>query len=82
MIKYYSLVFYVKVHLEAKFLGFILLLDVSFLCRINLDNRVLLVFWVDLLKTKFSISLSEPRVDLRFLLLDEYFSVSTQILFC
>ena len=41
-------------------------------CRINLDNRVLLVFCVDLLKTKFSISLSELQVDHRFLLLNEY----------
>ena len=50
--------------------GFVLFLDVSFLCRINLDNYVLLVFCVDLLKTKFTISLSEFWVDHRFLLLE------------
>ena len=66
----------------SQFLEFILLLGVSFLCRINLDNRVLLVSGVDLLKTKFTISLSELRVDHRFLLLDEYLSVSTRIFFC
>ena len=49
---------------------FILLLCVSFLCRINLDNHVLLVSCIDLLKTKFTISLSELRVDHRFLLLE------------
>ena len=43
-------------------------LGVSFLCRIILDNRVLQVSSVDLLKTKFTISLSELRVDHRFLL--------------
>ena len=48
----------------SQFLGFILLL----FCRINLDNRVLLVPCVDLLKMKFTISLSEFRVDHRFLL--------------
>ena len=47
-------------------------LGVSFLCRINLDNRVLLVSCVDLLKTKFTISLSELLIDHRFFLLDEY----------
>ena len=67
---------------RSQFLGFILLLSVSFLCRINLDNRVLLVSCVDLLKTKFTISLSELRVDHRFLLRDEYPSVSTLIFFC
>ena len=41
-------------------------LGVSFLCRINLDNRVL-VFCIDLLKTKFTISIRELRVDHRFL---------------
>ena len=56
----------------SQFLGFILLLSVSFLCRINLDNHVLLVFCVDLLKTKFTISLSKLRVEHYFLLLDEY----------
>ena len=50
------------------FLGFIIL-GVSFLCRINLDNHVFLVSFVDLLKTKFTISLRELRVDHRFLLL-------------
>ena len=49
------------------------LLGISFLCRINLDNRVLLVSFVELLKTKFTVSLSELRVDHRLLLLDEYF---------
>ena len=44
-------------------------LSVSFLCRINLDNPILLVSCVDLLKTKFTISLSELRVDHCFLLL-------------
>ena len=52
------------------------LLGIS-LCKINLDNHVLLVSCVDLLKTKFSVSLSELRVDKRFLLFDEYPSVST-----
>ena len=52
------------------FLGFVLFLGVSFSCRINLDNRVLQVFCIDLLKTKFIISLSEFRVDHRFLLLE------------
>ena len=41
------------------------------MCRINLENRVL-VSCVNLLKTKFTISLSELRVEHRFLLLDEY----------
>ena len=45
-------------------------MGVSFLCRINQDNRVLLVFSVDLLKTKFTISLSKLQVDHRFLLLE------------
>ena len=62
--------------------GFILVLIISFLYRINLDNCVLLVSCVDFLKTKFKISLSEFRVDYRFLLLDEYLSVSTHIFFC
>ena len=35
----------------------------SFLSKINLDNRVLLVSCVDLLKTEFTISLSELQVD-------------------
>ena len=52
-------------------------LGVSFLCRIDL-----LASCIDLLKTKFTISLSELRVDHRFLLLDEYLSVSTRIFFC
>ena len=39
-------------------------------CRINRDNRVLLVSCVDLLKMKFTISLNELRVDHRFLLLE------------
>ena len=38
--------------------------------RINLDNHVLLVSGVDLLKTKFTIYLCEFRVDHRFLLLE------------
>ena len=54
----------------SQFLGFVLFLCVSFFCRINLDYFVLLVFCVDLLKTKFIISLCELRVDHRFLLLD------------
>ena len=45
-------------------------LGVSFLCRINLDNRALLVSCGDSLKTKFTISLSELRVNHRFLLLE------------
>ena len=55
---------------RSQFLVFILL-GVS-LCRINLDNCVLLVSCVDLLKTKFTISLSELRENHCFLLLDEY----------
>ena len=47
-------------------MGFIILLGVSFLCRINLDNNILLVSYVDLLKTKFTISLSEPSCRLPF----------------
>ena len=66
---------------RSQFLRFILLLGVS-LCRINLDNRVLLVFCVDLMKTKFIISLSELRINLRFLFFDEYLSISTQVFFC
>ena len=66
---------------RSQFLGFILL-SVSFFCRINLDNHVLLVSCVDLLKTKFTISLSELWVDHCFLLLNEYLSVSTQIFLC
>ena len=61
--------------------GFSLLLGVS-LCRINLDNCVLLVSCVELLKMKFTISLSELRVNHCFLLLDEYLSVSAWIFFC
>ena len=57
-------------------------LGVSFLSKINLDNRVRLVAWVDLLKTKFTISLSEFRVENRFLLLDKYLFASTRIFFC
>ena len=53
-----------------RFLGFILHLSVSFLCRINLDNRVLLVSSVDSLKTKLTISLSVPRIDNRSLFLE------------
>ena len=41
------------------------------MCRINLDNYDL-VSYVDFLKTKFNISLSELQVDHHFLLLDEY----------
>ena len=52
-------------------------LGVSFLCKIDMDNRVLLVSCVDFLKMKFTISLCELRVYHRFLLLDEYLSVST-----
>ena len=52
------------------FLGVVLFLGISFSCRINLDNRILLISRVDLLKTKFTISLSELRVDHRFLLLE------------
>ena len=48
--------------------GVILLLGVSFLYRINLDNRVLLVSCVDLLTTKITICLSELQVDYSFLL--------------
>ena len=69
MIKFHSLVFYDKVYSETNFSGLFF-----FLCRINLDNRVLQVSCVDLLKTKFTISLSELPVDYRFLLLDEYLS--------
>ena len=65
----------------SQFLGFIHL-GVSFLCRVDLDNHVLLVSRVDLLKMKFTISLSELRVDDRFFLLDKYISVSTRIFFC
>ena len=50
-------------------LGFILFYGISFFCRINLDNCVLLVFGVDLLKMKFTISLSELWVINHFLLL-------------
>ena len=46
-----------------------------------MDNRVLQVSCVDFLKTKFAISLSELRVDHRALILDDYFSVSTQNFF-
>ena len=35
-------------------------LGASLLCRINLDNRILLVSCEDLLKTKFTISSSRP----------------------
>ena len=45
----------------------ILFLCVSFFCRINMDNRVLLVSCIDLLKTKFTISLSDLQIDHRFL---------------
>ena len=54
--------------------GFILLFGVSFFLRNNLDNWVLLLSYVDLLITKFTISFNELRVDHRFLLLDEYLS--------
>ena len=47
-----------------------LFLGVPFFCRINLDNHAFLVSRVDLLKTKFTISLSELPVDYRFLLLE------------
>ena len=50
--------------------GVFSLLGVSFLCRINLDNHVLLFSCVNLLKMKFTISLSELRIDHHFLLLD------------
>ena len=50
----------------SPFLGFVLFLGVSF-CRINLDNRVILVSCVELLKTKFNISFCEFRVDHCFL---------------
>ena len=43
------------------------ILSVTFLSRINLDDRVL-VSCVDLLKTKFTIALGELRVDYRSLL--------------
>ena len=58
-------------------LGFILLLGVS-LCRINQDNRVLQVSCGDLLKTKFTISLSELQVDNWFPHLDDISFVSTR----
>ena len=45
-------------------------LDVIFLRRINMNNHVLLVSCVDFLKTKFTFSISELRVDHRFLLLE------------
>ena len=45
-------------------------LGASPFCRINLDNHVLLVSYVDLLKTEFTISLSVLRVDHRFPLLE------------
>ena len=57
---------------RCQFLGFILLLSVSFLNRINQDNRIFLVSCVDLLKTKFTISFSELQEDHRFFLLDKY----------
>ena len=43
---------------------------VSFSCWIILDKRVLLVSCVELLKTKFTTSFRELRVDHRFLLLE------------
>ena len=58
-----------KFILKPIFRVFFFLLGV-FLCRINLDNRILLVSCVDLLKMKFTISQSELRVDHRFLLLE------------
>ena len=69
MIKYHSLVFCVKFFLKPIFMV-CSFLNVSFLCRINLDNRVLLISCVDFLKTKFTISLSEPWVDHSILLLE------------
>ena len=51
-------------------LGFVLFLDVFFLSRIHLEKHVLLVSCLDLLKTKFTISVSELRVGHRFLLLE------------
>ena len=45
-------------------------LDVLFLCRINMDNRILLVSFVNLSKTTFTISLSELRVEHGFVLLE------------
>ena len=67
---------------RSQFLGFILLLGSSFLSRINLDNCVLLVSCVELLRRKFTLSLSKNQVDHCFLLLDEYLSVSTWIFIC
>ena len=64
------------------FLGFVHFLGVFFLCRINLDNCVLLVSFVDLLKTKFTISLSEFCVDHRFLLLEMNIFLFQRIFFC
>ena len=52
-------------------------LSVSFLYKINLDKRILLASGVDLLKTKLTISLSEPFLPP----IDEYLSVSTRIFF-
>ena len=63
------MVFYIKVFFKLIFRVYSFL-SVSFLCRINLDNRVLLVSCVDLLKTKFTISFSELRVDHRLFLLE------------
>ena len=60
---------HVKVIFEARF-WVCSFLGVSFLCTINLDNRVLHASSVELLKTKFTISLSELQVDQRFLLVE------------
>ena len=40
------------------------------MCKINLDSYILLVSCIDLLKTKFSSSLSEIRINHHFLLLE------------
>ena len=58
----------------SQFLGFILFSVSFFLCRINLENRVLLVSYVELLRTELTISLSELRVDRQFLPIDENLS--------
>ena len=72
MIKYHSLVFYVKVPFEA--FGFTLFLDVFFSSRIKLYNLVFLVSCVDLLKTNFTISLSELQVEMNIFLFQLEFS--------